>query len=512
MNPTGPTNVPRQEETRSARNEDYDSHSNLRSRTEEEILKCRHEWQQNEERERQHEKLKQQKILEYETQCAQALGYAESKSLNHNQSKSRSKSPSQDQHKGRSMTRVAQSDMLFEKIEEERLRRRREWQWKQKRERQYEKLKQQKILEYERKRAQALGYAEPKSVHHSRSKSSSKSPQYRHRGRSWTSASKSGTLFEKLEGSTSGTIPLFKGFEGIQINTKDLRRIKVIISRNIPVNDPIPDLQRNIINAEDVILKRREGEGSKPIFDREEIEKATKINEIEERHTAAIDGEQQSDSTDKSQTSSLLSSILYDSEYLSFDQFSPKSHTRSLMEEKSYCDRYRDRSSEHSRKRKDRNRDSDRSRKRRRDKDRDRDKSRERRRDRDRDRDKSRERRRDRDRDRDRSRERKDVAPHYVEPPIHVPDRDRDRDKSKERKDVAPHYVESPIHVPIYYNLPPSPIVVSPMVPFRGQVPPMARGRHSALMAPVRPFPPWFIPPDMYRLRPPPPNPRYGPF
>jgi len=47
------------------------------------------------------------------------------------------------------------------------------------------------------------------------------------------------------------------------------------------------------------------------------------------------------------------------------------------------------------------------------------------------------------------------------------------------------------------------------MVPFRGQVPPMGRGRHSALMvrAPVRPFPPRFIPPDMYRLGPPPPNP-----
>jgi len=50
---------------------------------------------------------------------------------------------------------------------------------------------------------------------------------------------------------------------------------------------------------------------------------------------------------------------------------------------------YRDRSSEHSRKRRDR--------------------SKERRRD------------RDRDRDRDRSRERRDVASHYIEPPIRVP-------------------------------------------------------------------------------------------
>lgn len=53
------------------------------------------------------------------------------------------------------------------------------------------------------------------------------------------------------------------------------------------------------------------------------------------------------------------------------------------MEERSYRDRYRDRSNEHSRERRDRDR--------------------------------------DKDRDRDRSRERRDVAPHYIEPPIHVP-------------------------------------------------------------------------------------------
>lgn len=246
------------------------------------------------------------------------------------------------------------------------------------------------------------------------------------------------------------------------------------------------------------------GEGSKPIFDREEIKKAADINEVEERRTVAIDGEQPV-SSNKSQTSkkrsSSLSPILYGPEYLSSHQSryradtkhqdnraefhdhhknngrssiekhreykekyterdvhkyntnrsrsrerdSRKSHSRPLIEERSYRDRYRDRSSEHSRERRDR-------------------------------------------------------------------DKDRDRDRSRERRDVAPHYIEPPIHVPIYYNLPPRPIVVSPMVPFRGQVPPMGRGRHSALMAPVRPFPPRFIPPDMYRLGPPPPNPRYGPF
>jgi len=54
-------------------------------------------------------------------------------------------------------------------------------------------------------------------------------------------------------------------------------------------------------------------------------------------------------------------------------------------------------------------------------------------------------------------------------------------------------------------SFPPRPIVVSPMVPLRGQIPTMGRGRH--LMAPIRPFPPRFVPPDMYRLGHPPLNP-----
>lgn len=58
---------------------------------------------------------------------------------------------------------------------------------------------------------------------------------------------------------------------------------------------------------------------------------------------------------------------------------------RPLIEERSYRDRYRDRSNERFRERRGRDRDKD------------------------------------RDRDRNRSRERRDVAPHYIEPPIHVP-------------------------------------------------------------------------------------------
>ncbi|XP_029159685.1 uncharacterized protein LOC114931712 isoform X1 [Nylanderia fulva] len=135
--------------------------------------------------------------------------------------------------------------ILLSRTEEKKQRRRREWQRQQERERQHEKLKQKKIRE--------------------------------------------------LDGSTSGSLPLFKGPEGIQISTTELCRIKVDIHRNILTKGPIvTELQRSILNAEDVVLKRRDGEGTKPIFDREEIKKAvTKTNEIEERRTVvAVDGEQ----------------------------------------------------------------------------------------------------------------------------------------------------------------------------------------------------------------------------
>lgn len=46
-----------------------------------------------------------------------------------------------------------------------------------------------------------------------------------------------------------------------------------------------------IVSLKDVI--NYIGEGSKPIFDREEIKKAAQINEVEERRTVvAVDGEQ----------------------------------------------------------------------------------------------------------------------------------------------------------------------------------------------------------------------------
>ncbi|EFN86457.1 hypothetical protein EAI_05442 [Harpegnathos saltator] len=56
-------------------------------------------------------------------------------------------------------------------------------------------------------------------------------------------------------------------------------------------------------------------------------------------------------------------------------------------------------------------------------------------------------------------------------------------------------------------NLPPGPIMISPMVTIpRRQVPPLGRSQHPPLMGLTRPFPPRFIAPDMYRIRSPAPN------
>ncbi|KYN39725.1 hypothetical protein ALC56_05885 [Trachymyrmex septentrionalis] len=194
--------------------------------------------------------------------------------------------------------------VLHSRTEEEKQRRRRKWQRQQKRERQHEKLKEQKILEYERKHAQALKYAKKKSSRHSQSKSDSESPSHvPYRGRSTSTASKSGSLHEKLDGSTSGTVPLFRGPQNAQIDTSELRRIKVDIHRNIPVKGPVTELERDILNPEDVIVKRREGEGCRPIFDREELKKViNKINEIEVRHTDVVIDKEQSASTIKSRS------------------------------------------------------------------------------------------------------------------------------------------------------------------------------------------------------------------
>ncbi|XP_050472196.1 uncharacterized protein LOC126864678 isoform X2 [Bombus huntii] len=315
------------------------------------------------------------------------------------------------------------------RTEEERLRRRREWMIEQQRLREHEKLKEKKILEYEIRRAIEKGLPLPRGrfSHHSRSKSKSKSTENRHRTVT-SNTSNTSILSKKLEPS-DGTTPLFKGPEGTQVSAAELRRIKVDIHRNVPGKATTDDLQRDIINPEDVLVKRREGEGSKPIFEREEIKGTTvKTDEIEERRTVVVLNNENLESKSKMNKKYTTSSRNRSPS----PRHRSSRHARSSKDERSY-----------------------------------------------------------RERSRERSRER------------------RERDRSREHRIPPSHYIEQ-IPVPVYYgDFPPRPIMVGPLVPIRGQVPPLGGTRH--MIGPLRPFPPRFIPPDMYRLRPPL-NPRFRPM
>lgn len=142
------------------------------------------------------------------------------------------------------------------KMETDRLRlqRRRAWAIQQEKERQHEKLKRKMIMDYEIRRArEKVLLSRRRCSHRSHSKSRSWSPESQHRR-----IDKASILSEKLEPS-DGTTPLFKGPEGTQVSATELRRIKVDIHRNIPGKTTIGELQRDIVNPEDVMVKRRAG-------------------------------------------------------------------------------------------------------------------------------------------------------------------------------------------------------------------------------------------------------------
>lgn len=146
--------------------------------------------------------------------------------------------------------------------EKERRRRRQEWLIQQEREKEHERLKRKMILEYELKRAREQGArnisGRSADRNHTRSKSRSRSLENQPRRDSKVTTSKPLVMSERLD-TTSGKTPLFKGHEGPQISTSELRRIKVDIHRNIPVQGKVNELQRDIINPEDVTIIRRRG-------------------------------------------------------------------------------------------------------------------------------------------------------------------------------------------------------------------------------------------------------------
>nr|ABW36150.1 complementary sex determiner [Apis dorsata] len=167
---------------------------------------------------------------------------------------------------------------LHSRTKEERLQHKREeWMIQQEREREYEKLKKKRILEYELRRAREKKLSK-------KSKTKSRSPE----NRDTSNISKIFILSEKLE--SSNDTSLFRGPEGTQINATELRKIKVDIHRVLPgkPKTTTDELKRDIINPEDVMLKRRTGEGSKPIFEREEIKDVLKTNEITEHRTVLV--------------------------------------------------------------------------------------------------------------------------------------------------------------------------------------------------------------------------------
>ncbi|XP_020299068.1 uncharacterized protein LOC109863245 isoform X2 [Pseudomyrmex gracilis] len=135
------------------------------------------------------------------------------------------------------------------RTEEEIKTRREEWRRQQELEMEHERLKRRKIEEWERKRAQELGKRSP-----------SDSPPHHHTGRS-SPIQYLSTFKEK----SNGEKPLFKGPEGAPINSTELCRIQINISRNIPIKGPIPEIKRDIPNIDDVIIWRRDAQQRKKL-------------------------------------------------------------------------------------------------------------------------------------------------------------------------------------------------------------------------------------------------------
>ncbi|XP_076676931.1 uncharacterized protein LOC143373490 isoform X2 [Andrena cerasifolii] len=337
--------------------------------------------------------------------------------------------------------------VLRAKTEEERRRRRREWMIEQEKMDRHNRLKRKMAIEYEMRRARNMGLALPQGRCNRPRRSRSESPPSRYRRTSahHTPHSEDTVLSKKCETSSS-TTPLFKGPEGTKINLIELRKIKVDIHRNIPGRVSTNDLKRDIPNKEDVVLKRRAGEGSKPIFDREEIKGAiSETEEVEEHRTVVTVNLENSENKWKTLKRDLAS-------------LSPtRTRSHSPSRTWSWHPRYVD--SKHEDKgnyRSDREKDY----------------------------------REHRERPRDHSRDRRKI------------DRPRERDRPREQRVPSERYI-GPIPVPIYYgNFQPRPLIVGPWVPIRG---PLGGNIHPPMMRPLRTFPPQSIgiPPDVYGFRPP---------
>nr|AGZ61866.1 complementary sex determiner [Apis mellifera] len=377
---------------------------------------------------------------------------------------------------------------LRSRTKEERLQHRREaWLIQQEREREHQRLMKKMILEYELRRIREKLGSE-------RSKTKSRSPDSRDRSNT-SNTSKTVILSDKLESSDDKS--LFRGSEDIQINATELQKIKLEIHRDLPGKSTTTvEVKRDIINPEDVILIRRTGEGSKPIFEREEIKNVlTKINKIKEHDTVLVVNIEKSGNESKKYATSSNSlrnrthgfqhtSSRYsrerscsrdrNREYRKKDRQYEKLHNEKekLLEERTSRKRY-SRSLEREQKSY-KNENSYRKY-----------------------RETSKERSRDR-RERERSREPKIISS-LSNNTIH---NNNNYNKKLYYNIINIEQIPVPVPVPIYCgNFPPRPM--GPWISIQEQIP---RFRH---IGPPTPFP-RFIPPNAYRFRPPL-NPRFGP-
>nr|AAS86656.1 complementary sex determiner [Apis mellifera] len=367
---------------------------------------------------------------------------------------------------------------LRSRTKEERLQHRREvWLIQQEREREHERLMKKMILEYELRRIREI-----EKLGSERSKS--RSPDSRDRSNT---------------SNTSKTVILSnKGPEGIQINATELQKIKLEIHRDLPGKSTTTtvEVKRDIINPEDVIVIRRTGEGSKPLFEREEIKNVlTKINKIEEHDTVLVVNIEKSGKESKKYATSSNSlrnrthgfqhtSSRYsrerscsrdrNREYRKKDRQYEKLHNEKekLLEERTSRKRY-----SRSREREQKSYKNENSYRKYRET--------------------SKERSRDRT-ERERSREPKIISS-LLNNTIH------NNNNYKKLQYYNINYIEQipvPVPIPIYCgNFPPRPM--GPWISIQEQIP---RFRY---IGPPTPFP-RFIPPNAYRFRPPL-NPRFGP-
>ncbi|XP_076668726.1 uncharacterized protein LOC143369119 isoform X2 [Andrena cerasifolii] len=331
--------------------------------------------------------------------------------------------------------------VLRARTTEERRRRRREWMIEQEKINSHNRLKRKMIMEYEIRRARNMSLAFPEGRCNRPRRSRSESPPSRYRRTSAYHRPEDTVLSKKFE-TLSCTTPLFKGPEGTKISSTELRKIKVDIHRKIPGRVSTNELKRDILNKEDVVLKRRAGEGSKPIFDREEIKRATSETEEVEEHRTVV-------TVNLENSENKLKTLRRHSASLSPTRTRNQSPRRTCSHHSRYDNSkhedegsYRsDREKDHSRERKDGERSY----------------------------------RDHRERRRNHSRGRRQT------------DRSRERYRSREQR-VPPGRYIGRIPVPMYYgNFQPRPLMVGPWGPIRG---PLGDNTHPPMMRPLRTFPP----------------------